>query len=58
MLQSEDPIVVTQWQGACEVMPVSDPHLAVGGKVGFAGGLRGRGKEGTALIADRKLDGL
>lgn len=40
------------------MMPVSDPHLEVGDKVSFAGGLRDGGKEGTVLIADRKLDGL
>lgn len=50
--------MVTQWQGVCEVMPVSDPRPEVDGKVGFAGGLEGGGKEGTALIADNKLDGL
>lgn len=58
LLQSEDPVMVTQWQDVCEVMPVSDPHPEVDGKVGFAGGLEGGGKEGTALIADKKLDGL
>lgn len=45
-------------QELCGMMPVSDPHLEVGDKVSFAGGLRDGGKEGTVLIADRKLDGL
>lgn len=39
VLQSEDPIVVTHWQGMCEAMPVSDPHFEGDGKVRFAGGL-------------------
>lgn len=50
--------MVAQRQGVCEVMPTSDPCPEVDGKVGFAEGLEGGGKEGTALIADRKLHGL